>query len=682
MPEHTVPAADSWRSEHASQDRFGFTSAVTFLVAEILEMLRERRPRNGDNRGQGAVIVGIEGGWGTGKSTFLRLTRKMLDDHQEALAKKGEGGERPLSVSFNAWLSCPEGGGTWAVLSERIAQALYENLKETREKKTGTEVVVATGRKWLGRDRSDAPARHTMKLKLDERLGEATVEIDKRDAWQELAGRISQAVADREWSPALNLFGEAPSKLRGRGLDARTGMFMLVRLMFALQKAFTDAEKALTSTGEVIQKLGEAWRSTTPRPPTESDVFVDQLNWLLAHLGPKVRGAPRLIIEIEDISRLSDKTLGDLLSALAYLERLEETLVFLALDREQADALASRSAKGGERALVRTIHLRQRVPFVRPELRARLLWEWAGDVGVEDSLRSGLSGELLDLWIEHGVRTPRQIKRMLTRLNVAVSSWPVRGRASWERLNQPGAAGRTLVGCILAVSTVQLAEERLIPAPRAGVILSELGAHALLSLPICLWNGLEWPDRFTNEHDLAAAPALRWQVRWAVVLRDLGEQAMASAVVKHTRQTLLEPWRSEARAWMWGTDDPTQLRALADPAERILEQLEPVLSQPGSDHRIRLTTLLSTGLRELSVLREGVADAPTEAEEVADLLLNWFDRDRLMWARTAQGQAVGFALSVLHRQLSLPYEDAARAALGAVVSGDIDELNRFIWPEE
>ncbi|MGP1047110.1 P-loop NTPase fold protein [Serratia sp. CY55921] len=58
---------------HENEDRYGFTYIATELARAIKEIGRE-----------GSAVIGIEGAWGTGKTSLLNLLRTALDKQQEA----------------------------------------------------------------------------------------------------------------------------------------------------------------------------------------------------------------------------------------------------------------------------------------------------------------------------------------------------------------------------------------------------------------------------------------------------------------------------------------------------------------------------------------------------------------------------------------------------------------------
>lgn len=70
---------------HENEDRYGFTYIATELARAIKEIGRE-----------GSAVIGIEGAWGTGKTSLLNLLRTALDKQQEA---------RTFVLTISPWLN-------------------------------------------------------------------------------------------------------------------------------------------------------------------------------------------------------------------------------------------------------------------------------------------------------------------------------------------------------------------------------------------------------------------------------------------------------------------------------------------------------------------------------------------------------------------------------------------------
>lgn len=69
---------------HEDEDRYGFTHIATELARAVKEIGRK-----------GSAVIGIEGAWGTGKTSLLNLLRTALDKQQEA---------RTFVLTISPWL--------------------------------------------------------------------------------------------------------------------------------------------------------------------------------------------------------------------------------------------------------------------------------------------------------------------------------------------------------------------------------------------------------------------------------------------------------------------------------------------------------------------------------------------------------------------------------------------------
>lgn len=127
---------------HPEQDRYGFRHVATQLAQSIQAVGRE-----------GSAVIGIEGAWGSGKTSLLNLLRKALDEKKE---------DNTFVLNISPWL---DGGGTTLVESLLVPVAgiiateevrrLSTKERENLEKK---EVLTRTAQTIM--DYSRATARH------------------------------------------------------------------------------------------------------------------------------------------------------------------------------------------------------------------------------------------------------------------------------------------------------------------------------------------------------------------------------------------------------------------------------------------------------------------------------------------------------------------------------------------
>lgn len=82
-----------WQGNHPDravstqdEDRYGFTHIATHLAKAIKGIGRE-----------GSAVIGIEGAWGTGKTSLLNLLRTALDEQKEEK-------EKTFVLNISPWL--------------------------------------------------------------------------------------------------------------------------------------------------------------------------------------------------------------------------------------------------------------------------------------------------------------------------------------------------------------------------------------------------------------------------------------------------------------------------------------------------------------------------------------------------------------------------------------------------
>lgn len=107
---------------HNDEDRYGFTHIATELARAIKEIGRE-----------GSAVIGIEGAWGTGKTSLLNLLRTALDKQQEA---------RTFVLNISPWL---DGSDTPLVASLLLPVAAI--IAEEEERRLSAKERAALKRK-------------------------------------------------------------------------------------------------------------------------------------------------------------------------------------------------------------------------------------------------------------------------------------------------------------------------------------------------------------------------------------------------------------------------------------------------------------------------------------------------------------------------------------------------------
>lgn len=607
-------ARERHRIERGEEDLFEFGPAAAELARQVGFLLDQDRDE--------AVIVSVEGPWGSGKSTFAEMVWS-----QWRLANPGI---EPVRVRFNAWLSTPEDGSAWPVLARRIGQELYTRLRGP----------VAPGQKNLDlRLRRPArPGDEPLRVLLDE-VG------DPRQHWTEVAWRLHQSIDARDWHPCLTLFGEGESKLAGRGLGTREGLGLLFQTVKAAARLKGEPMAVLTDLSGVVAALGEAWRARAHRPDMMSDEAVALLDRLIECLHP-LHTRPRVWLEIEDISRLDEQRLRGLLSSLAWLEGLRGVVVVLVLDREQADDVLQ-NGPSGEGALVRSLHLRQRVPAVLPRHWIRLVERWAEDQGLTRERIGPLASELGDLWHGHGVVTPRHVKRGLVWMHQRLSAPE---GPSLADLTRPA---------VLALGAVWLRQEGLVDLGGLGQILGQIGPAGLVDLPRQLWSNRAWPDGLAAQLGGVSQEegrALLWKIRWVEVARGLGAERALIELLRADVMSSYAGWLEERARVLWGELMQTAPEGVELPGEEEVQAFaEALVQRLGAFPRPAVVEALR--LSNAAWMEAGRDAAPPEG--LRALLARWPERTAFEWAHrqwppgaASLAEAIGRALALRPEQHS------------------------------
>ena len=480
-------------AEGEDLDAFEFRGAVDALARHLLSSRREAVARLN-------TIVSLEAEWGWGKTTFANLlVGRLTALLGEERPRGSDPGLLPLRIDYNAWLSGPQDGSHWASIAARIGRAFYLDLQQRLLAIAGDgdgPVPVTLGH----------PAAEGDELPL--RVPDRAQILDPRTRWTDIAWQLSEAVPGDRWDPCFALFTDAPSKLPGRGFSGREAARSLARVASgALQAVARQDGAALLGTATTAAgELASAHRDASAPAAPESDEFVAHLGTLMRVLRPRVRGW-RAILVLEDVARLDDRSLSDLLEALSYLRHLPGVLVLICVDRGIADrVLIERPGDGGEGRLAKTIDIRQRVPPATWTHRTALIGAWCGSLGMPAPDATARS---LGRWcFEHGQHSPRQIKRLLRWLDVRLRGLAPADPEAWTEVVRLGALlyrrdalgvdGPSLLGALGEPPQV----ERL-----------------LLGLPVQPWDSRTWPEMAIDPGLLPKTPSAR---EWLGTMRRFG----------------------------------------------------------------------------------------------------------------------------------------------------------------
>ncbi|WP_256347884.1 P-loop NTPase fold protein [Serratia proteamaculans] len=116
---------------HKDEDSYGFTHIATELARAIQGIGRE-----------GSAVIGIEGAWGTGKTSLLNLLRTALDEQQEprtfvlTISPWLDGSDTPLVASLLLPVA--------AIIAEEEERRLSPEERADLEKKKARFATVRT----------------------------------------------------------------------------------------------------------------------------------------------------------------------------------------------------------------------------------------------------------------------------------------------------------------------------------------------------------------------------------------------------------------------------------------------------------------------------------------------------------------------------------------------------------
>lgn len=495
-------------------DRFEFKAAVTGLCKHLVESWPAKC---GVTRG--CTVLSIEGAWGWGKTSFSQMLSQSLLDAVDRDVEQPESGRRPVVVEYNAWLSGPHDGRHWTALAMRIGEAIVQRAQSRYlEKLRDHDAVLYRRVLSMDPDKKDRrlrclrrklasavplavghPDLDSKEPRLDLKLPPRAQVFDPRTPWTDWAWQLSQAVPAEQWRPFFGLFNDSPSKLPGRGLSHQQALDVLVDMGARSTEAALKGSQvaALGAPVAATRQLVAAYRGDGVPAEPESQEFVRALDDLCRVLHHEARGW-RLVVRIEDVSRLGNEGRDALLEALAYLRQLKGCLVLLEIDRREADRVLveARAGPHGEGRLTKTIDLRTEVPESRWHERVELIATWLranlgfqpeepADASLAAVVRASAHG--LARWCQqHEVASPRELKRLLRWIDAhapRLHRLPIRAPgilltlAELYRHSALGVAGDTILAALQAQEDLP---------------------EQLVELPAQPWDQRPWPDQTTT----------------------------------------------------------------------------------------------------------------------------------------------------------------------------------------
>lgn len=439
--------------------------------------------------GTSSISVSIEGPWGSGKTSFVYLFK-------QALFKDIQDGTLPVWIDFNAWQCSGIGAGPWEAIAYRIGEALYrrvhaEACRIHRDKSVSEKKIVV-----------GSPRRRGLTVPID--VAELA---DERLAWQEVARILSEKIAKEDWHPCLKLFADAPTKINGRG-GGWGGVAMEIGLgatgvAAGLAAGPVGWGAALTGSGQALNTIQKATKARAEAKKSlqrleglpwgvDTREFVEHLGLLAEVLVPH-SSQFRLIVLMDDVSRLPPGDLLKILDALSYLRELPRTLVLLTMDAEglaQLEAEMPAHFLGrSERFVSKIVHTRYRLSPVDNAALARFGNQFFSDLGISSAFAPGIETNPIRRLLAGGVQTPRGMKRSLAWLwGRIVTDGPL---LEWCR-RVPSHPDLAIVLSVLV--DIHLFTEGLINGEEIDKRV-RTARDALLHFSCQPWDGQTWPDK-------------------------------------------------------------------------------------------------------------------------------------------------------------------------------------------
>lgn len=654
----------------ADEDAFGFVQVVR-RVSDRLRLLRA------DEKESGCIVASIEGAWGGGKTSFSNLLVTELKDASGPAGSYSGIQHQPLVVFFSAWQSCGLNLSPWEALAYRIGEAAYGRL----DREVKSAIAARESRMKLGRV-DNLKQVSTLNEYVEIEFKKLALE-DTRLHWLEVAYRLSAGFPRECWDPCLSLFSESPSAVQGR---KRSGGWAQ-----GLKKVGPSFMDWLWSIGgdprgavEGAIRLGK-WglaRELIQGPSFGVDTleFARSLNRLLAVLRPG--GLPwRLIVVVDDVSRMELDKLPSVLEALNYLREFDRALILIVLDRMVKQRLESRSGfgkcedtvsasgrAGGESILTKLVNLQIETPSPTGAEVSQFIVRGLYELGIRGFAVAHAVAQHL---IGRKRWTPREVKHLFRWLFLRPSV-----------KNVAAESGHAAKICLLCDIYLYL-EDHVSGKEVVAFAIREPGI--LLSFEEQPWDQQEWPDKH-----ISPFPSVFWGelsdvargLVSAIRLNSLAARCLGSpeglAAVDGERRQLIEEVRSIGQsAWrVWSfamiNADLLGLRSVKLPsnveAGRFLELLKQ--SNP------QLVQLWFIGCLGRAARSGGLAPHPEQIANADNFLSErYFDADALVGAAEAEENPLSLRLGsfaslvLLAPDLATEYATVAPLALQGAIPG-------------
>jgi energy-coupling factor transporter ATP-binding protein EcfA2 len=344
--EEDVPAADP-------QFDFDLIGAV---LAEVLE-----QPTSG------AIVVGIHGPWGSGKTTLMKAIRGALPTGQE---------ERPIVIEFNAW-------------KYQAREALWRAL------------ILSM----IGAIRDEAAEGQRDELNELESSLYAAFEVQESGPWS------------INWRTAATEVASVALEVFQLGFAGR-----FVRSVFGRRKR-KDGEPVL-DTADVERISGVLERETVSRRVSQIQ-SIEQFLGVFTKLATSVRGSRRIIVLIDDLDRCLPESALEVFEAIKLFLDAPGCGFVVAIDREVIrsglavryapliDKTSSSPVASADEYIEKTIGISYDVPRLSPTDVTTMIDDAEPPFALSGDQKKAI-GEALD-------RNPRRVKRFVSLLKVQVA---------------------------------------------------------------------------------------------------------------------------------------------------------------------------------------------------------------------------------------------------------------------